>query len=344
MKTASTALPAPQGIITDPLSRLSNHKRFHAPITQHLMTNAETRTVGRRIANCAQTLDLLIETPLKGDLYAHLMGAATCNTRLCPWCEWRRSLRWRRRIYEGLEQFAQERPKWRPLLLTLTERNCEFDELGDRLRDMLKAFHRFHRRSFFPTAFWFRKTEVTFPLRLAPKEGATQTSDESDPGFVPLGGRWAHPHIHVLLMVPPGYWGPGYVKQTRWQQEWMDAGRYDYVPVVDVRPVKARAGSGFTGNLNLLAAMEVGKYVTKASEFKELGADLPNIHWQLRGHRMIGVSQAMRQFIPDHDPQGDELTDRPVRRLDPDSCYDRATAHWEELVQEYVFAAAEEGW
>lgn len=341
MTAAQTAPPAPSGILLDPLERCSRHRRFSAPIVRLLMANAELREVGRKIANCAQTLDLLMESPPDGDLYAHLMGANCCNQRMCPWCEWRRSLRWQRRVYEGLEALAVEKPKLRPVLLTLTVRNCEIDQLGDTIRDMHRAWKRFTDRKFFPTDLWFRKTEITYPDRLQSQICRPQTSQHTLSRGEVLGGRWAHPHLHALLMVPPSYFSHGYVKSLTWQQEWMTAAKLDYSPVVDVRAITTAASSRLAGNVNLAAAMEVGKYITKASDYQQLGDQVPDVYHQIRGHRMIGVSSAMRQFIPDHEPTAEELTDQPLRMLSANSTFQRCAAHWNEAAQEYWLAVTE---
>jgi plasmid rolling circle replication initiator protein Rep len=307
------------------------------------MADTDTRSVGRSITDCSRFLKLLMELPMGGAPYAHLLDHNRCNRRLCPWCEWRRSLRWQRRIYEGLEVLAVEKPKLRPVLLTLTEKNCELHELGDRLSHMHKSLRRFYKRPFFPTDLWFRKTEITYPLRYGEEKVRPQTADGRACDDVPLGGRMAHPHIHMLLMVPPSYFSHGYVKSLTWTQEWMQAGRYDYVPNVDVRVVTVRKGSSLAGNVNLCAALEVGKYITKASDYQQLGKLLPEIYHQIRGHRMIGVSAAMRKYIPSNEPQGDELADEPVRKLSPSSDFDRARATWNELAREYWLAATEWG-
>jgi plasmid rolling circle replication initiator protein Rep len=341
MPAAVTATICPSGILTDPLERCSRHRRFSAPLVRLLMAAASTREVGRKIANCARTLDLLMEKPPDGDLYAHLMQANCCRQRVCPWCEWRRSLRWQRRVYEGLEALAVEKPTHRPVLLTLTQKTCEIGELGDRIDEIHKSVNRLTKRKFFPTDLWFRKTEVTFPPRFGRATDAARKDKEEPSSDDILGGRVAHAHVHMLLMNPPSYWGRDYVKSLTWTQEWMTAAKLDYCPVVDVRAITPSASSRLAGNVNLAAALEVGKYLTKSSDFHYLGGDLPEVHYQLRCHRMIGVSAAMRKYIPDAEITDQEMTDEPLRRLSQDSTFERVTAHWNEAAQEYWLAATE---
>jgi plasmid rolling circle replication initiator protein Rep len=292
------------------------------------------RDVAAAIGNCASVLDLLIEQPPDEPLYAHLKSSIVCNRRLCPWCEWRRSLRWKRRIEMGLNLLAEHNPSHRPVLLTLTVKNCEVAALGETIEHMHKAWNRMHQRSFFPTDLWLRRTETTFPPRL-------QGKADPNPGGTSLGGRMAHPHLHALLMVRPSYFSHGYVKQLQWQQEWMDAARLDYSPVVDVRAITPAASRRWEGNVYKAAAQEVGKYVCKASDYIAVKESLPEIHRQLAHHRLISCSSALRAFISDAEPQGEELSDQPLHLRDLDSALTPARAEWNAFAQEYWLAPTE---
>jgi plasmid rolling circle replication initiator protein Rep len=352
MTAAQTAPPAPPGTLPDPLERFSKHKRFTRPVSTSLGRDPELRDVAAAIGSCAQVLDLLVEAPPDGELYAHLKASQVCNRRLCPWCEWRRSQRWKRRIEAGLHALNVANPGHRPLLLTLTVRNCEIEELGQTISAMHKAWDRMVRRQFFPTDLWLRRTEVTYPNRLqSPSDPSqqrravpnrqTDTPQHTLSRGEVLGGRWAHPHLHALLMVRPSYWGKNYVKSLTWQQEWMDAARIDYPPVVDVRAITAAASRRWDGNVNRAAAMEVAKYVTKATDYCAIADSLPEIHRQLAHHRLIGCSAPMRAFISDAEPQGEEMTDQPLHLRSPESTLTPARATWKAFVQEYWLTPAE---
>ena len=76
--------------------------------------------MGRRIGNCASRLALEIGLKEGRDPVAYLRGAALCNTRLCPFCEWRRSRVWRARLHRGLSAFQKDFPTHRGVFLTLT--------------------------------------------------------------------------------------------------------------------------------------------------------------------------------------------------------------------------------
>jgi hypothetical protein len=335
MTAASTAPPAPAGSLPNPCERFGSHKNFTAPVSTAIGKDPQLREVAAAIGNCAQVLDLLIEQPPDQPLYAHLNGARVCNRRLCPWCEWRRSLRWKRRIERGLNLLAESNPSHRPVLLTLTVRNCELEALGETIEHLHRSWKRLQERSFFPTDLWLRRTEVTFPARLPTDICRPQTAADADPGSVPLGGRMAHPHVHALLMVRPSYFSHGYVKQTAWQQEWWDAARLDYCPVVDVRAITTAASRRWDGDVYKAAAQEVGKYICKATDYLGVKDRLPEVHRQLAHHRLIACSQPLRAFISDAEPQGDELTDQPLHLRDPDSELSPARAEWNAFAREY---------
>ena len=341
MKTALTAPPAPVGTLPDPCERFASHKRFTAPVSTAIGKDLQLRDVAAAIGNCASVLDLLIEQPPDEPLYAHLKGSIVCNRRLCPWCEWRRSIRWKRRIEMGLNLLAEHNPSHRPVLLTLTVRNCEIEALGQTIEHLQKSWNRLHQRAFFPTDLWLRRSEVTFPPRLKSENGRPQTRNGPDGGSGILGGRMAHPHVHALLMVKPSYFSHGYVKQTQWQQEWMDAARLDYSPVVDVRAITPTASRRWEGNVYKAAAQEVGKYVCKASDYIAVKESLPEIHRQLAHHRLISCSSALRAFISDAEPQGEGLSDQPLHLRDLDSALTPARAEWNAFAQEYWLAPTE---
>ena len=297
----------------------SRHRRYNNPIARDLMLDADTRDIGQKIANCAHTLkaDVLIHPELKPEV--NLKAAHVCNTRLCPFCEWRRARVWRKRLYGGLEALWEEQPKLRGLFLTLTVRNVPLQHLGDQLDQMNAAWHRLKNRANWPTPYWFRRTEVTV--------GYPQ----------PDGECMAHPHFHVLLLVRPSYFTRDYIKQTTWQKMWMESARLDYAPVVDVRTAKTKSGGGSsTGDAAKAAIVEAAKYTTKAVALMELGTAISEFHQQLRHRRLYAVSKELRRFINDADPQGADLMDNDAKPLPIGSERCEVFARWFEDTQDYV--------
>ena len=322
MHAAPTAVQvtSAHGPILDPLGKFTKHRVFNRPIAQSLMTDAETRDIGRDIANCACRLNLEIPLGDEGLEEPLLRGAQVCNRRLCPFCEWRRTRVWRARLIAGLNAFAAVQPKWSGVFLTLTVKNCQLTELRSTITDMHKALGRMSKVSAWPTSYWMRRTEVTVQ-----REAGRITS--------------VHPHMHCLLLVRPSYWGKDYIKQLRWQQEWQMAARLDYTPVVDVRRAKAKPEDDHLhGVAPVSAVVEAAKYASKATDLLALGDELPEFHWQMRGLRLYGVSKDLQQYVKAADVSADELLDTdqfPVPCITPSL---HAVAEWIEEAQEYRFA------
>ena len=283
------------------------------------MNDADTRDIGQKIANCALTLkaDVLLHEDFEPE--ANLKAARLCNTRLCPFCEWRRTRAWRARLFSGLEALYEEKPKLRGVFLTLTVKNCRLEDLGDQLTQMNRAWDRLVRKSFFPTEYWFRRTEVTI----------------GSSGLSPA--TFAHPHFHVLLLVTPSYFSTGYIRQTEWRKQWMDAARLDYAPVIDVRSAKKNSVSGLSSAENAKGAvLEAAKYAAKATELMELGPDISELHWQLRNRRLYALSSKLRKYIKSADIDAAEMMDNDAKPLPAGTERVEVLAQWFEDTNEYL--------
>ena len=301
------------------LEQFSKHRRYHSPICKALAMDEDTRDVARDIGNCALNLGIEIQLPEGEEPEPKLRAVRACNRRVCPFCEWRRTRALRRRFFEGLPRFHEDFPTHHPIFLTLTVKNVAIKDLKTQVTDMHLAWKRMTKCSFFPTPFWFRKTEVTV-------QGSTHKNNES---------VMVHPHLHCLLMVPAGYFSHGYVKQTEWQAQWQMAARLDYSPIVDVRRCKSKTKkTAISTSASLAAALEASKYAAKATDLIKLGDNLGEYHRQVKGVRLTGVSGSLKPYISDKEVSKDELTDGgeslPVESVS-------GTAVWFEDLEEYLF-------
>ena len=59
-----------------------------------------------------------------------------CKNRLCPICNWRRSMKYSVQLFKMIDKAIQIYPKSKFIFLTLTCRNCEGDELKETLSAM----------------------------------------------------------------------------------------------------------------------------------------------------------------------------------------------------------------
>lgn len=344
------------------MERFSKRKRHHALLAKLIAQAPELREMGRSISNCANALKVLLELPEEADPFAMLADYNPCNRRACPMCEWRRSLVWRGRLMAGLEAFFAAHPTHKAIFATFTVRNVRVQDLAGAIRELHAGWDRLNRCKFFPSAFWFRRTEVTRglgpvgpdappgirarkfagPRRQTEQRHADITdalSVDSDTSM-PL---WVHPHLHALILVPASYWSHGYIKQGEWQAQWQMAARLDYSPVVDIRKARAKFTTGEAFYDARAAGIEAMKYTVKAADMLQMGRQLPEFVHQMRCHRLVAMSQGLRQFVPDHDPTAKEMADdreAGLPRLYPGVL---CLAQWDRTVSDYVLTPAEGG-
>jgi replication protein len=184
-----------------------------------------------RLRNCASWLEF---TKTEGGLKLH--NANFCRVRLCPICQWRRSLKTFGQVYK-IVSVAQH--DYAFIFLTLTVKNCEGMELKGTLDELSKSWDRFIKYKDIKNIVkgFYRGTEVTHNL--------------TDNTY--------HPHFHCLLAVNKSYFtSRDYLSQPKWRALWRKAARLNYDPQVDVRRVKADKVDG--------VCAEVAKYAVKVSD------------------------------------------------------------------------------
>jgi plasmid rolling circle replication initiator protein Rep len=194
-------------------------KKRRSQLTAEHFDKAGLERKAERMNECADTL-VFKSTPEGLKLYQ----AWFCKVRLCPMCNWRRSLKiayQNKRIVETINQ--REKVNW--LFLTLTVKNTDAESLSETISAMFKAWNRLVGYKAFKTSVkgYFRALEVT------------RNRDPESESF----GTY-HPHFHVLLCVAPSYFTRNYIKQSEWTSLWQKAMRLDYTPIVHIQRVKPK--------------------------------------------------------------------------------------------------------
>lgn len=218
-----------------------------------------------------------------GELRWKLRTASFCRVRYCSVCQWRRSMLWTSRFLAAWPELRAAYPTARFVLLTLTVRNCEPNQLRATLAHMNRSWQRLIERKDWPALGFVRATEIT-----RARDGK------------------AHPHFHALLMVRPSYFTHSYVKHSEWAERWRSCLRFDYTPVVDVRSVRDDPET-IAG-----AVREVLKYSTKASDLDV--AEHPDFLWHLtrqtRKLRFVASGGVLRDVLRENEePGNEELTE-----------------------------------
>ena len=251
------------GKTTAELKRLSDESEKDKPWDTHRATaqtvaqayrNAPAdeqrlQNYAKRVNACAPWLRFNLNPNKEtGEVVFKLDNAFFCRVRTCPVCQWRRSLMWKARMFESLENIKEKHPAGRWLFLTLTVKNCEVTEVKNTLSEMGKAWKRLTERKEFSNVLgWVRTVEVT-------RNG----SDDS-----------AHPHFHVLLFVKSTYFKHGnYISADKWAGAWsacLRGGVYAHpTKSANIKAVKKDADGNIGG-----AVAEVMKYSVKPADMTD---------------------------------------------------------------------------
>lgn len=190
-----------------------------------------------RVYQCAEVLKFIEQQDGTKKLYQSYF----CKNKLCPICNWRRSMKYAYQAELVVNEAMKRYPKGRFLFLTLTIKNVSGKDLNKTLSKMTEGFNRLfkYKKVDKNVLGYLRATEVTY---------STEHEDY-------------HPHLHVLLMVKPNYFsgrGDNYLTQEEWTKLWAKAMKLDYTPVVDIRTVKAHKRKNLKS-----AIIETAKYPVK---------------------------------------------------------------------------------
>lgn len=272
-----------------------------------------------KMLECAHSLQFALLPQENDQVSLRLKSARFCRQRHCPICSWRKAMMWRSRVLKALSPdfdkgktrsryILTDYPKHRFLHLTLTVRNPPMEDLKATCKRMSKAWSEMARQRNFPGKGWIRALEVT-------------RGGDGNP----------HPHLHVLIMVPASYFGPGYMKKADWVQMWKKYLKVDYDPSIDIKAVKGKGGK--TQGLDS-GVIEVLKYDIKSDDLKLDKDWLADLTTQMSGLKGVTVGGVFRDYINEDEP------DNFIRVDDDDdgedlSSYPQWWFGWREMTKHY---------
>lgn len=201
----------------------------------------------QNVRQCAEVLTFL--TQENGDL--KLNQAWFCKNKLCPICNWRRSMKYSWQATQIVDEAMKREPKGRFLFLTLTIKNVPGRELNQAMSDLTKSFDKLFRRAKVKKNLlgFLRATEVTV--------------EEEREGYY-------HPHLHILMMMKSSYFQGGeYLSQKEWTEMWKQSAKLDYTPVVNIKAVKNKKTEVFDQTGIKKAILETAKYPVKPIDFDD---------------------------------------------------------------------------
>lgn len=198
-----------------------------------------------RVHDCAEVLEYKV-SPATGEI--NLWKVWFCKSRLCPMCNWRRTMKHGIQTQKVVAEVIERKPNARWLFLTLTVRNVyDGEELNKSLSAMAEGFRRMigYKKVKQNLIGFMRATEVT-----------VNSVDNS-----------YNQHMHVLLCVESTYFKntENYIDQQQWTAFWQRAMKLDYTPVVDVRAVRPKNKH----KSDMKSAIdETAKYPVKDTDFR----------------------------------------------------------------------------
>lgn len=215
----------PLSLVSPNDSIWDQHRTATQQVSEIYNNHPEFQKWGERTANCSPWLIFKdVENKFK------LSEAFFCHVRMCPTCQWRKSLYEKARAYRAMDTILNnpEHENLSFIFLTLTAENCPVSELRSTLSHMNKSWKRLIERDIYQKTFkgFVKMTEIT--------------RDKKRPN------THAHPHFHVLLVANKSYFSDPkkYLSSNKWAELWGDCLRVDYIPIVDVRGVKPKRKKG----------------------------------------------------------------------------------------------------
>lgn len=205
------------------------------------LTNLHYRTnKAVRLVTCARWLEFALP-PLGDDKKYKLVKTSSCHVRLCPVCQWRRSLNTFRNLAQVYDRLNLG---YKHIFLTLTLPNVSAENLSAELTRYSAGFVKMLRRKPFADVIkgYTRALEITY------------NPERKD----------YHPHLHAILSVPLSYGKKQYISQEKFLQEWEDINgwkpaEHNNVHLqVNVKAVKSIDGKSIA---------EMAKYAVKPADY-----------------------------------------------------------------------------
>lgn len=178
-----------------------------------------------------------------------LRQAWFCKSRLCPICNWRKSLKHSNQVIQIVNEAVKRNPKGRFLFWTLTTKNVfTGKELNEEITKLSKAFNRLmdYKKIQKNMLGYLKATEVT----VNQKDGSYNQ------------------HLHVLVFVKANYFSgkeDNYISQSDLTEFWKKALKIDYTPIVNIKAVKPKATEKEKGVIG--AVYETAKYPVKSIDY-----------------------------------------------------------------------------
>lgn len=201
------------------------------------------------LEHCADTL--LFAENAEGK--KKLKSANFCRLRLCPMCQWRRSLKMFGQVQTITDKILERDKSTRFLFATFTVKNVDAENLETCINILNNKFlYLVSKNKTFAPA---KKLKQNLLGYLKAVEVTYNTKDKT-----------YHPHLHVIFAVKSTFFKnkQNYMTKKEWIELWQKALNVDYKPQTDIRAIKTNTGK---------AIAEVAKYPAKVAPILSLPDD-----------------------------------------------------------------------
>lgn len=239
--------------ISSDFKNILDKYEFHKNSTEKVLTLLENDYVFQKYTNDDKSNYNALKncgTYLTFNEDYNLVAANFCRQRICPMCQYRKSIKQFVQMYEVVKALED---KYRFLHLVLTIPNAnDGQELVDSIRFLYKSYNKL---------FSYKCVKSTIKGALRCCEVSYNYEKDT-----------FHPHLHILLAVLPSYFNDSqrYIKYDKWVQLWQKACNSETPYQVSIRAIKKGDYCGVA---------EVCKYCVKPLDMAK-GTDIQN-------HRLI---------------------------------------------------------
>ena len=242
------------------------------------------------LEHCADTL--LFAENAEGK--KKLKSANFCRLRLCPMCQWRRSLKMFGQVQMITDKILERDKSTRFLFATFTVKNVDAENLEICINILNNKFlYLVSKNKTFAPA---KKLKQNLLGYLKAVEVTYNTKDKT-----------YHPHLHVIFAVKSTFFknSNNYMTKKEWIELWQKALNVDYKPQTDIRAIKTNTGK---------AIAEVAKYPVKTAPILSLPDDeavevLKTLTLSLNKKRFVsygGIFKTIKQELKLQDVETDK--------------------------------------
>ena len=242
------------------------------------------------LEHCADTLLFMQNAEGK----KKLKTANFCRMRLCPMCQWRRSLKMFGQVQKITDKILEYDKSTRFIFGTFTIKNCVAEDLETCINNLNKKF-----RYLVASSLTFAPAKKLKQNLLGYLKAVEVTYNTKDKTY--------HPHLHVIFAVKSTFFknSSNYMTKKEWIELWQKALNVDYKPQTDIRAIKSGTAK---------AVAEVAKYPVKTAPILKFDDDeavevLKTLTLSLNKKRFVsygGIFKIIKQELKFKDVETDK--------------------------------------